>query len=68
VRDFLVTLIRTGQDAGGLVPGDPELLAEIGLRLGASFVLMPDSVLPLHDEAATRAAVRGVLAPLIATG
>ncbi len=68
VRDFLVTLIRTGQDAGELVPGDPELLAEIGLRLGASFVLMPDSVLPLHDEAATRAAVRGVLAPLIATG
>ncbi len=66
VRDFLVTLIRTGQDAGELVPGDPVLLAEIGLRLGASFVLMPDSVLPLHDEAATRAAVRGLLAPLIA--
>jgi TetR/AcrR family transcriptional repressor of uid operon len=66
VRDFLVTLIRTGQDAGELIPGDPELLAEIGLRVGASFVLMPDSVLPLHDEAATRAALRALLAPLIA--
>ncbi len=66
VRDFLVTLIRTGQDAGELIEGDPELLAEIGLRLGASFVLMPDTVLPLHDEAATRAAVRALLAPLVA--
>ena len=64
VRDFLVTLIRTGQDAGELVQGDPELLAEIGLRLGASFVLMPDSVLPLGDEAATREAVLTLLAPM----
>ena len=66
VRDFLVTLIRTGQEAGELIAGDPELMAEIGLRLGVSFVLMPDSVLPLGDEAATRDAVRGLLAPLIA--
>jgi TetR/AcrR family transcriptional regulator, repressor for uid operon len=65
VRDFLVTLIRTGQDAGELVPGDPELLAELGLRVGASFVLMPDTVLPLHDEAATRDAVRALVAPLV---
>ncbi len=66
VRGFLVTLIRTGQEAGELIPGDPVLLAEIGLRLGASFVLMPDTVLPLHDETATRAAVRALLAPLVA--
>lgn len=66
VRDFLVTLIRAGQAAGELIEGDPELLAEIGLRLGASFVLMPDTVLPLHDDAATRSAVRALLAPLVA--
>jgi AcrR family transcriptional regulator len=64
VREFLVGLIREGQDAGELIDGDPAVLAEIGLRLGASFVLMPDSVLPLDDEQATREAVRVLIAPL----
>jgi hypothetical protein len=66
VREFLIGLIREGQDAGELIPGDPALLAELALRLGASFVLMPESVLPLEDEQATRAAVRGLIAPLVA--
>ena len=64
IRDSLSALIEQGQAAGELVEGDPALLAELGIRLGASFVLMPDSVLPLHDQAATEAAVRGLLAPL----
>lgn len=68
VQGFLSALIEQGQAAGELVLGDPTLLAELGIRLGASFVLMPDTVLPLHDEAATRAAVRMLLAPLTVPG
>lgn len=67
VGDFLSHLIREGQRAGELVPGDPAVLAELGIRLGASFVLMPDSVLALGDEEATRQAVRAVVAPLTVT-
>lgn len=65
VREFLIGLIRQGQEAGELIAGDPAVLAELGLRLGASFVLMPDSVLPLHDEAATRDAVHALVAPMV---
>lgn len=64
VREFLIGLIREGQDAGELAAGDPALLAELAIRLGASFVLIPESVLPLGDEDATREAVRRLIAPL----
>jgi len=64
VRDFLIGQIIEGQSADELVEGDPAVLAEIGVRLGASFVLMPDSVLPLADEDASREAFRGLIAPL----
>lgn len=68
VREFLIGLIVDGQRAGELLPGDPALLAELGLRLGASFVLMPESVLPLDDERATDGAVRALIAPLLTAG
>jgi TetR/AcrR family transcriptional regulator, repressor for uid operon len=58
VREFLISLIRT---AGDPVADDPAVVAELGVRLGASFVLMPDSVLPLGDERATQAAVRALV-------
>ncbi len=65
VRGFLVELVTEGQRHGELLPGDPAVLAEMGLRLGVSFVLMPDSVLPLEDESAARATVRALLEPLL---
>jgi AcrR family transcriptional regulator len=65
VREFLVGLIREGQASGDLAPGDPAVLAELALRLGTSFVLIPDSVLPLHDQAATREAVLASIAPAL---
>jgi TetR/AcrR family transcriptional regulator, repressor for uid operon len=65
VRDFLVGLVREGQAAGEVGAGDPEVLAELALRLGASFVLIPDSVLPLDNEAATRELVRTLIGPLL---
>ncbi len=66
VRAFLIEQIRTGQEAGELLGGDPALLAEVALRLGASFVLMPDSALPLNDAHATHEAIRGLVKPFIA--
>lgn len=54
VRDFLIGVIRRGQEAGELIDAEPAVLAEVGLRLGASFVLMPDTVFPLDHPAALR--------------
>jgi AcrR family transcriptional regulator len=65
VHEFLMGVIREGQETGELVAGDPAVLAELGVRLGASFVLMPDSVLPLGDEQATRDTIRTMIAPLV---
>ena len=67
VREFLIALIVQAQRAGELVDGDPAVLAELALRLGASFVLMPDSVLPLSDEAAANEVFRALIAPAVRT-
>jgi AcrR family transcriptional regulator len=64
VHGFLAGLIREGQNRGELGPGDADAFAELGIRLGTSFVLMPDSVLRGADGRATREAVRALLAPL----
>lgn len=61
VREFLVGVIREGQEDGELIDGDANVLAELALRLGASFVLMPDSVLPLGDVQA----MRSLLVPML---
>jgi TetR/AcrR family transcriptional repressor of uid operon len=69
LRGFLAGLIREGQASGELAAGgDPELLAELGIRVGLSFVLLPQSVLPVGDERGTREAVRAILAPLTFPG
>jgi AcrR family transcriptional regulator len=65
VRQFLIGMIEKGQRSGELLKGDPAVQAELALRLGASFVLMPDSVLPLDDERATRDAVRALIEPML---
>lgn len=65
VRDFLVAEIRDAQRAGELVAVDAEALAEIAVRLGASFVLMPDSVIAIDDERRVRQTVRTLLAPML---
>ncbi len=65
VREFLVAEIRSAQRAGELAAGDPEPLAELVVRLGASFVLMPDSVLALDNERALRKTARMLIAPAL---
>jgi AcrR family transcriptional regulator len=64
VRNFLVAQIRVAQGAGELVQVEPEPLAEVAVRLGASFVLMPDSVIAAGDERQTRETIQGLIAPL----
>jgi TetR/AcrR family transcriptional repressor of uid operon len=66
VRDFLIVQIRAAQASGELLATDPTALAEIGVRLGVSFVLMPDSVIALEDDQATRELVTALVAPLLA--
>lgn len=68
VRGFLRDLIIQGQQEGELVAADPEALAELGIRLGASFVLIPHTVLPLEDEESTRMALRELLCTLTVAG
>jgi AcrR family transcriptional regulator len=68
VGEFLIGVITQGQADHELSDEiDPAFLAELAVRLGASFVLMPDSVLPLHDDRATRRIARGMIAQLTAT-
>jgi hypothetical protein len=65
VRGFLVAQIRAAQAAEELPDGDPAALAEIAVRLGASFVLIPDSAIVSDDEQQTRETVRVLLAPVL---
>jgi AcrR family transcriptional regulator len=65
IHEFLVGLITAAQQTGELPEGDPAAFAELWLRLGASFVLMPHSVIAFDDEHATRAAIRPLLASLL---
>ena len=66
LRAFLIDQIRAAQASGELLATDPAALAEIGLRLGVSFVLMPESVIALEDDQATREVVTSLVAPLLA--
>ncbi len=68
VRDFLVAEIRQAQRGGELLAPDPEALAEIAVRLGASFVLMPDSVIAIDDERRARQTISSLLAPMLPGG
>jgi AcrR family transcriptional regulator len=63
VRAFMAWQLRDAELPAG---ADPELVAELAIRLAASFVLIPETVLPLADEDATRARLRAVLSPLLA--
>ena len=65
LRDFLVAQAREGQEAGELLPGDPALAAELLVRLGASFVLMPHGAIALDDDETVRELARTSIAPML---
>jgi AcrR family transcriptional regulator len=62
VRGFLVAQLRAAQTTGELASGNPEPLAELAIRLGASFVLIPGGRLGSGDPAVLRRTVRQLLA------
>ncbi|HWE33141.1 MAG TPA: TetR/AcrR family transcriptional regulator [Solirubrobacteraceae bacterium] len=66
VLDFLTGWITVAQHSGDLPPADPAPLAELALRLGASFVLIPESVIALADDEAAGRTIRALVAPLLA--
>jgi AcrR family transcriptional regulator len=68
VSEFLVAQIRASQEQGIVARFDPEPLAEILARLALSFVLTPESRLPLAHEREGRALAHRYLAPMIAAG
>jgi hypothetical protein len=55
----------TGTRLAGQEAADAELVAEVLVRLGLSFLLMPVSVIDLDDPAAARPPLRRLLGPLL---
>jgi AcrR family transcriptional regulator len=60
-REFLVQHAR----AAGIAGPDADEAAEVLVRMGVSFALLPDTVFPLHDEERLRELARRLFAPLV---
>lgn len=66
-RTYLAGRLRASQRAGVLDAIDVEEAAELLVRLALSFVLIPESALPLGDDARIRALATQLLAPILET-
>ncbi|HVS29076.1 MAG TPA: TetR family transcriptional regulator [Solirubrobacteraceae bacterium] len=64
-RGFLAERIRQAQDEGDVGDLDPEQAAEVVVRLMLSFILTPESCVPLNDVRQMRAFARRYVAPLV---
>lgn len=64
-RAFTAGLIREAQERGEVGGVDPDHAAELLVRLGVSFVLIPATALPLEDEPRARDLARGLIAPIL---
>ena len=64
-RAFAAARLRAAQAAGvlGEVPVDE--VAEVLVRLAASFVLIPETILPVDDDERLRELARAIVAPLL---
>jgi AcrR family transcriptional regulator len=62
-RDYLVAELR--RTTGRRVDRRAAPVAEVLVRLAISFSLAPESVVPLHDEKPSRAALHDLLDPLL---
>lgn len=65
-RDFLAAHLRRGQREGVIGELDTEAVAELVVRLALSFVLTPESVVPLDDPESARDFARRSIAPILA--
>ncbi len=64
-RDFLADKLRSHQRAGRLPDIDPDVTAEVYVRLVQSMLLTPDGRIPDADDERTRAFARRYLVPVI---
>jgi TetR/AcrR family transcriptional regulator, repressor for uid operon len=65
-RAFMATRVAEGQKAGTVDRSlDPEQVGEMLVRVGFSFLLIPDSVLPLDDDERMREVARTLVAPIL---
>jgi AcrR family transcriptional regulator len=64
-RAFAAARLRAAQDAGVLGPIPVDEVAELLVRLAASFVLIPETILPVEDEQQVRALARELIAPVL---
>ncbi|HXX89005.1 MAG TPA: TetR/AcrR family transcriptional regulator [Acidimicrobiales bacterium] len=66
-RAYLAGHIRAGQRAGRLAGFDPDAAAELAVRLSVSFLLTPQSCIPLETDDDARAFARTYLVPALAS-
>jgi AcrR family transcriptional regulator len=65
-REFMAKRIRDGQRAGTVARSvDPAEAGELLVRLGFSFLLIPQSALPLDDDRKMRELARTMIAPIL---
>ena len=65
-RELVAARLAGAQARGELDPGlDSTHAAELLVRLGLSFLLMPESSLPLHDPEAAADVIRELVAPIL---
>jgi AcrR family transcriptional regulator len=64
-RTFVADRIRDSQRRGMVGDVEPDHVAEILIRLGFSFLVMPGTALPVDDDRAMRALARDVVAPIL---
>jgi AcrR family transcriptional regulator len=64
-REYLANRLRQSQRAGVLGPIEVEVAAELLVRLALSFVLIPESTLPLDDDERVREIAERLVAPIL---
>jgi len=65
-RAFMAARVEEGQRAGTVDRSlDPEQVGEMLVRVGFSFLLIPDSSLPLDDDERMREVARTLVAPIL---
>ncbi|MDQ3571322.1 MAG: TetR/AcrR family transcriptional regulator [Actinomycetota bacterium] len=64
-REFVAARLRESLASGDIRALDPDHTAELLVRLGVSFLLIPRSVLPLADEGRAAEVARRLIAPVL---
>jgi AcrR family transcriptional regulator len=64
-RTYLADHIRRAQRHGDVPRFDPEPVAEMLVRVAQSFLLTPESVIPIDNDRKVRAFARAYLAPIV---